>query len=164
MQIQEDVQIQDGRHDFDFLIGKWRGHQRRLRARLKGSTEWEEFESSSEMRPILGGLGNIDEVTMYRESGELRGATFRVFDASVRQWYIVWADNVNPFSPVPMIGSFKDGRGEFYAQEPFEGKAIFVRFIWTVNTHDSCRWEQAFSEDGGKTWETNWTMDFTRLE
>jgi hypothetical protein len=156
-------QVQDGRADFDFLIGRWHIHHRRLRERLKGSTSWEEFDSVSVARKILGGLGNIDETSMERASGILLGMTLRFFDPKSQQWSIYWADSANGFQLPPMIGGFKEGRGEFYAQEPFEGKHVFSRFIWSAITPTSCRWEQAFSADGGKTWETNWTMEFTRI-
>ena len=156
--------VKDGRLDFDFLIGDWEGHQRRLRERLKGSTDWEEFESDLSVRSILGGLGNFDEITFHRESGTMIGVTLRLFDIESQQWRIYWAaDRSGGVLDVPMVGGFKDGRGEFYAQELFEGKAIFSRFIWTVLTEETCRWEQAFSPDAGKTWETNWTADFKRV-
>jgi hypothetical protein len=154
---------QDGRQDFDFFIGSWKGHQRRLRERLKGSQSWEEFESTSVAQKVLGGLGNIDEVTMERESGVFRGFTLRLFSPATRQWSIYWADSTSATLGAPMVGEFKNGRGEFYDCEPFEGKRIFSRFIWTHDSPDSCHWEQAFSADSGATWETNWTMDFTRI-
>ncbi len=153
----------DGRTDFDFLIGKWDSRQRRLRERLKGSNSWEEFPARLEVRKILGGMGNFDELIMERESGVTRGATLRLYDVKSGQWSIYWADGINGALQVPEVGSFRDGRGEFFAQEPFEGRMIFSRFIWTHPAETSCRWEQAFSEDGGKTWETNWTADFTRI-
>lgn len=156
--------IHDGRRDFDFFMGKWKVHNRRLRERLKGCTDWEEFEATCAARPILGGLGNFDETTMQRDTGILRGATLRLFNPATQEWSIYWSSSASPKLDIPMVGSFKDGRGEFYAHEPFEGKMIFSRFIWTVFSHESCRWEQAFSPDGGKTWETNWYMDNTRLE
>jgi hypothetical protein len=153
---------QDGRHDFDFLVGSWESRQRRLRERLKGSKDWEEFKATLVNRQILGGMGNIEDVTMYRASGTALGFALRLFDLKSCQWSIYWADGMNGIMGVPEIGSFKDGRGEFYAQEPFEGRSIFSRFIWSVITESSCQWEQAFSEDGGKTWETNWINIFTR--
>jgi hypothetical protein len=154
----------DGRADFDFLIGTWQGHNRRLKERLKGCTEWEEFGSTLTCRKILGGAGNLDEATMNRASGTSYGQTLRLYDPASRQWRIYWASHLTGALDVPMIGGFRDGRGEFYDQELFEGRAIFVRFLWTVQSADRCRWEQAFSEDGGRTWETNWTMDWTRTE
>jgi hypothetical protein len=153
---------QDGRTDFDFLIGRWQVHHRRLRERLKGSTSWEEFEGTTVARKILGGLGNIDENIMDRASGRLEGFTLRLYNPVSQQWSIYWAANVTGILETPMVGGFEAGRGEFYSQEIFEGRSIFNRFIWSVFNENACRWEQAFSADGGKTWETNWIMDFTR--
>jgi len=156
-------QEQDGQEDFDFLIGTWKVRHQRLRERLKGSTSWEEFAGTSVARKVLDGLGNMDEGTMERESGFMRGMTVRLFDPNTRQWSLYWADSVNPWNwHLPQIGEFKDGRGEFYAHEPFGGKYIFSRYIWSAITAASCRWEQAFSADAGRTWETNWIMDFER--
>jgi hypothetical protein len=153
----------DGRRDFDFLIGTWKIQHRRLKERLKGCTEWEEFEGSGKVRSILGGLGNVDELIMDRASGQVQAVTVRLFNPATREWSIYWAASSNPGRmDVPMIGKFDGPRGEFYSQEVFEGRHIFNRFIWNVDSSDSCRWEQAFSADGGKTWETNWTMKFTR--
>jgi hypothetical protein len=156
------TEIQDGRSDFDFLIGTWNSRQRRLRERLKGSTSWEEFPAKLVVRKILGGLGNIDELTLQRTTGPTQGFTVRLYDVKARQWSIYWADGSNASLQLPEIGSFKDGRGEFCAHEPFEGRYIFSRYVWCDITERTCRWEQAFSEDAGKTWETNWTADFTR--
>jgi hypothetical protein len=153
---------QDGRNDFDFLVGSWNVHNRRLRERLKGSDSWEEFPGTLVNRKILGGMGNIEDVTMERASGLAHGFALRLFDLKSRQWSIYWADGISGIMGVPEIGSFKDGRGEFYAQELFEGRSILSRFIWSEISETSLRWEQAFSEDGGKTWETNWINTFAR--
>lgn len=158
-------QIQDGRNDFDFFIGQWKGYNHRLRERLKGSTEWEEFTGHSVASKILGGLGHMDEVTFERESGVSVGLTVRLFNPTTHEWSIYWAASSYPTGvlEVPMIGKFKDGVGKFYALDTHEGRHIFSRFIWTVKSPDSCRWEQAFSEDAGSTWETNWYADFERI-
>lgn len=153
----------DGLVDFDFLMGSWKTHNRRLRERLAGSTSWEEFEGRVTARKILGGLGNCDEVVMQRESGTMEGMTLRFYDAKSGEWNLHWADSVRGMTFPPQVGKFQNGRGEFYAFETHADKHIFSRFIWSDITENSCRWEQAFSEDGGKTWETNWTMAFTRL-
>jgi hypothetical protein len=153
---------QDGRNDFDFFIGNWKVHNRKLKARLKGSDSWEEFEATASARKILDGLGNMDEIRMNRESGIVTGATVRLYDPKTDQWSLYWADSVNGILQIPVIGEFKNGRGEFYNQEPFEGRSIFTRYIWSDITENYCRWEQAFSPDGGKTWETNWIMEFSR--
>lgn len=152
----------DGRNDFDFLIGTWKTHNRRLKARLKGSDDWEEFEGKFIVRKLLGGLGNLDEVVLNRAAGRTEAVTLRLFNPQSRQWSIYWADSVTALLQPPLIGAFKNGRGEFYDQEMFEGRAIFCRFIWSAITPTSCRWEQAYSADGGVTWETNWVMEFTR--
>jgi hypothetical protein len=154
----------DGRRDFDFFIGAWKVHHRMLRERLKASTDWEEFGGTTTARRLLDGLGNIDEITLDRESGLTRGMTVRLFDPKTRQWSLYWASSVSGWNwHLPQIGVFTDRRGEFYAHEPFEGKYVFSRFIWSGITPTSCRWEQAFSADGGRTWETNWIMDFERI-
>ncbi len=159
----EQVEVRDGRNDFDFLIGKWDSVQRRLRERLKGSTSWEEFHATLEVRKVLGGTANFDELVMEREGGVMRGATLRLYDLQAHQWSIYWADGVHGGLGVPEVGAFKDGRGEFYAYEPFEGRMVFSRFLWLPIDTEHCRWEQAFSEDACQTWETNWTADFTRI-
>lgn len=154
----------DGRDDFEFVFGSWKVHHRRLRERLKGSTEWEEFEGTSVAHPILGGIGTFDENVMYRESGVLEGVSLRLYDPKSHEWRIWWASSLGGTLELPMIGGFdrKNGRGEFYAHEPNNGVYVYSRFIWSEITEKSCRWEQALSPDGGKTWETNWIMHLTR--
>jgi hypothetical protein len=153
----------DGRAAFDFLIGSWTVRNRRLAERLKGCEDWEEFESTCRARAILGGLGNMDEFTMEPASGRVLAITLRLFNPLTGEWSIYWAASTgNGRLDVPMVGRFEGARGEFFSQEVFEGRHIFNRFIWTVESRDSCRWEQAYSADGGKTWETNWIMEFTR--
>ena len=153
----------DGRTDFDFLIGSWAVRNRRLKERLKGCVEWEEFESTCRARVILGGLGNLDEFTMEHAAGRVQAVTVRLYNPVADEWSIYWAASTgNGRLDVPMVGRFEGPRGEFLSQEEFEGRHIFNRFIWTVEAPGSCRWEQAYSADGGKTWETNWIMEFTR--
>jgi hypothetical protein len=155
--------VHDGRSDFDFFIGRWQTHSRRLRERLKGSNEWDEFEGEAVIRKVLGGMGNIDEVTLHRPTGRLEGLTLRLYNPESRQWSMYWSSNIDGILQPPVVGGFENGRGEFYSQELFEGRSIFVRFVCSDITHTSCRWEQAFSSDGGKTWETNWIAEMTRL-
>ena len=153
----------DGRRDFDFIMGRWKVHSRSLRERLKGSNDWQEFEGTSVARKILGGIGNIDEITFDRETGPVEGMALRLFDPKTQEWSIYWSSSTTGLLDTPMIGKFENGRGEFYAQERHENKHVYSRFIWSESTENSCRWEQALSPDGGKTWETNWIMEFTRL-
>jgi len=154
---------ESGAGDFDFLIGSWQVYHRRLRERLKGCQEWEEFEGMSKARKLPGGLGNIDENFMECEMGRIEAITLRLYNPRSQQWSLYWASSANGTLEQPMVGAFKDGCGEFYDQEVFEGRSILSRFIWSDITENSCHWEQAFSTDGGRNWETNWTMEFTRL-
>ena len=124
--------------------------------------QWDEFRGVSEVHTILGGLGNFDEVTLDMPDGPVQGVTLRLFDPQTRLWSIYWSSSTRSVLDTPMVGCFEHGRGEFYDREIFEGRSIFSRFIWTSSGADACRWEQAFSADGGRTWETNWTADFTR--
>jgi hypothetical protein len=155
---------QTGQTDFDFLMGSWKVHNRKLRERLKGSTAWDEFDGTVVARPAWGGKANVDEYEADSPAGHIEGLTVRLFNPKSRQWSIYWASSTNGTLDVPMVGEFKDGRGEFYDQEQFEGRSIYVRFIWSDITPASCRWEQAFSADGGKSWEVNWIMEFTRMQ
>jgi hypothetical protein len=156
--------LQDGREDFDFEIGQWTVRSRRLKKSLVGSTDWEEFEGIAVSRKILGGLGLIDEITNMRPSGPVQGMTVRLFDPQSRQWSIYFAESIHGVLTGPQIGKFTRGRGVFYAHEPIEGTHIFTRFLWFDITATSYRWEQAFSADGGSTWETNWIQDHLRQQ
>jgi hypothetical protein len=158
-----DTKLQDGRAGFDFLIGSWNIRHRRLREVFKGCTTWDEFEGHAVDRYILGGAGSISEVTLDLAAGPIEGMTIRLFDPKARQWSVYWVSSSNGILTTPMIGGFKDGLGKFYAHEVIEGKHVFSRFLWSEITPNSCHWEQAFSEDGGTTWETNWEMDLTRV-
>jgi hypothetical protein len=153
-------------HDFDFLAGSWKVRHRRLKERLTGCTEWEECGGTSTLRPIMGGCGNVDDNVIELPSGTYRAASVRAYDAASGQWAIWWIDGRTPHNPLDpgMRGRFEDGVGTFFADETFEGRPIRVRFLWTDITPASARWQQAFSEDGGASWETNWVMDFERQE
>jgi hypothetical protein len=152
-----------GAGDFDFLLGDWSVLHRRLKRRLVGETEWIEFTGPASVRKILNGLGNIDEFRIDLPEGTYTGATLRLFHPVTRAWTIYWMDSRNPKLDPPMAGRFEDGRGLFFGDDSFDGKPIRVRFIWLPMTETTCRWEQAFSVDGGATWETNWTMSLTRV-
>ena len=153
----------DGRNDFDFLIGTWKVHHRRLVERLKGSTKWEESEGDTIDRKIMNGVSNMDENIIHRKTGPVHAISLRVFNPTSKEWSIYWSTDLSGTLDVPMIGGFKDGIGEFYSQEVFEGRHIFCRFIWSKITANSAQWEQAFSIDGGRTWETNWVNTFERV-
>ena len=153
----------DPSHDFDFLHGKWHARNRRLVKRLAGSSDWTEFDSTIDCRPLPGRLGNED---VYRTEywPDFVGLSLRIFNPKTRQWSISWVDNHNAPGVLqpPQVGAFSNDVGIFDATDSFEAKPIVVRFIWKKLDKDHARWEQAFSPDNGKTWETNWTMDLTR--
>lgn len=152
----------DGRNDFDFLAGRWHVVHRRLRERLAGCTAWEEFAGTCEARGIIGGLGNVDDNVLELPGGPYRAATLRVFSPAPKLWSIWWIDGRDPVLGPPVHGGFKDGVGAFHGDDVLDGRPIRVRFLWSAVTARSARWEQAFSPDGGTTWEENWVMAFER--
>jgi hypothetical protein len=154
----------DGARDFDFYFGRWRVHNERLRERLVGSTDWQRFDAIQECRPILGGLGNIDEfVTDEFGPGVFLGMTLRLFDRATQRWSIWWASNRKRGLDAPVIGAFADGVGRFEGDDTHDGVPVRTRFVWSGIQANRALWEQALSSDGGKTWETNWRMHMTRL-
>jgi len=152
-------------HDFDFYMGRWLVHHRRLKERLVGSDEWETFEGTSTAWPLLNGAGNVDDNVLELPAGTYRAISLRSFDPWSETWSIWWLDARNPgqLDP-PVVGRFKDGVGTFIGDDTFDGQPILVRFLWTDITDATCRWEQAFSVDGGATWEVNWVMESERIE
>ena len=154
-----------GVHDFDLRVGRWQAHHRRLKERLAGSHEWVEFDGTQTFWQLMDGLANTDDNVFQIPGGEYRGVTLRAYDPGTGQWAIWWLDGRNPFGSLepPVRGRFENGVGAFYADDTLRGKPIRVRFIWSHITPTSAHWEQAFSPDGGKTWETNWITDFRRI-
>ena len=153
----------DAPDDFDFFMGDWRVHHRRLKDWLTGCREWVEFEGTTMVQKTLGGFGNMDDNILDLPGGAYRALTVRMFYPKAANWSIWWFDARHPghLDP-PVVGTFQDGVGTFYADDTFKGKPIRMRFIWSRTNTASPHWEQAFSPDGGKSWETNWTMDFSR--
>jgi hypothetical protein len=154
-----------GLHDFDFLAGEWRTHHRRLKERLVSSHEWVEFDGTLSTRLLMGGWANSGDNFFDVPGGAYRGVSLRSYDSKTGQWAIWWLDGRDPFGALdpPLKGRFTNGGANFYADDTFKGKAIRVRYIWSRITPSSAHWEQAYSVDGGKTWETNWITDFTRV-
>jgi len=153
-----------GLHDFDFLVGEWRVHHLRLKERLVDSHEWVEFDGTCAMRPLMDGWANVDDNVVNLPAGAYRAVGLRAYDAKSGQWAIWWLDGRNPFGELdpPVKGRFEQGVGSFYADDTLRGKPVRVRFTWSQITPVSAHWEQAFSPDGGKTWEVNWRMEFRR--
>ncbi|MGA9790358.1 MAG: hypothetical protein WBQ43_06670 [Terriglobales bacterium] len=158
------VTERDGQHDFDFNIGPWKTHISRLVHPLTGSTTWIEYEGISIVRRVWNGRANLLELEADGPAGHIEGLGLRLYNPQSHQWSLNWASSIDGTMQQPMIGEFKNGRSEFYDQELFSGRAIYVRNGFVEITPDSCRFEQAFSDDGGKTWETNWVMTFTLVK
>lgn len=156
----------DGQGDFDFLIGDWKAHLKRLVKPLTGSTTWIEYDGTSRIRKIWDSCANTEEFEVHNvEQGlHIKGQTLRLYNPESHQWSIYLVNAAKGTLDIPpMVGQFIDrGRGEFYDQEVFNGRAVYVRYIWLALTPDSARMEQSFSADGGKTWEVNWICELTR--
>ncbi|WP_433222930.1 hypothetical protein ACQP00_24800 [Dactylosporangium sp. CS-047395] len=147
-------------NDFDFLFGTWNVVNRRLRTLFAGADDWYEFPGQATCRPILGNGGNLDEIEFPTLGSS--GLTLRLFDVERKTWSIYWASSRTGTLFPPVVGTFADGRGDFYGDDVHEGRPIRAHFIWSHITADSARWEQEFSADGGATWEYNWSMQLTR--
>jgi hypothetical protein len=160
----EAKQLRDGQHDFDWQLGTWKIHMSRLQHPLTGSTTWTELDGIVAVRKVWDGRSNLAEIVADGPSGHLEFLSMRLYDPASRQWSLNFASSNGGTLGVPMIGDFKNGRGEFYDQETFNGRTILVRFVFETLTADSTRDEQAFSADGGKTWEVNWINRQTRVK
>jgi hypothetical protein len=160
------VAVQDHAHDFDFLVGKWKVHHRQLTQRLANGHEWIEFDGTSELWMTMGGMGNVDDNYLGKPGGAYRAMSVRAFDPQKQVWSIWWLDARHPHTiEPPVVGnfSFVNGIGTFEGDDTFNGKPIRVRYTWSNISKTTATWEQAFSPDGGKTWEMNWHMDFTKV-
>jgi len=155
-----------GARDFDFEVGTWRVHHRTLKRLPDGGQEWTEFEGTSSNHQIMDGLANVEDNVFHTASGVRRGVALRSFDPRTGQWAIWWLDERYPLGPgePPVIGRFENGTGTFYSDDVVDGAKIRTRFIWGDITATSARWEQATSRDSGRTWETNWVMQFERVQ
>ncbi|GLQ94353.1 hypothetical protein GCM10007901_33050 [Dyella acidisoli] len=152
----------DGQHDFDFNFGTWKTHVSRLVHPLTGSTTWTEYDGMSVVRKVWNGRASIFELEVEGPSGHIEGVGLRLYNPQSHQWNLNWANSSVGMLDGGMIGEFKDGHGDFYGTDTFNGQSILVRNGFSNITPNSSRFEQAFSADGGKTWETNWIMTFTR--
>ena len=151
-----------GAGEFDFLLGSWTVAHRKLRRRLAGSEDWIEFDGTLVVQPILGGLGNIDENVLQDPGGRYLATSLRLFDPRAGSWSIRWIDGRQDGIDVPVVGRFDGRLGSFYADDELEGRPIRIRFTYEDRPPGTAFWTQAFSPDGGRSWEVNWTMLFTR--
>jgi hypothetical protein len=152
----------DGGRDFDWEIGTWETRLSRLLHPLTGSDEWIEYVGTTVVRKVWDGRANLVELSVEGPDGPFEGLSLRLYDPRARQWSLHYANAATGALSPPSIGEFRDGRGEFYSQESFNDRTILVKFVISVITPDSVRFEQSFSDDGGRTWELNWIATDTR--
>jgi hypothetical protein len=155
--------LRDGQHDFDFEIGRWHTHLKRRLHPLTGSNTWVEMDGTTVVRKVWDGRANLVELTADGAGSHFEGLSLRLYNPQSHQWTLNFSNAADGTLATPTVGEFHDGRGEFFDQETLNGRAIFVRFIISPATPDSCHFEQSFSADGGKTWEVNWIADDTRI-
>ena len=148
--------------DFDFEIGAWKARLSRLEKPLSKSSTWIDYEGTSVVRKVWDGRANLGELLVRGAAGQIEGLTLRLYNPQTGQWHISWANARDGMLGQPMTGGFMNGRGEFFGEELFNDRVILVRFVFSDITPDSFRFEQAFSEDWGKSWEVNWKAAFTR--
>jgi hypothetical protein len=162
--LQQTLKQRDGQHDFDFEIGAWKTHLRRLQHPLTGSTTWVEYEGTTVVRKVWSGRANLVELVVDGPAGHLEALSLRLYNPKSHQWSLNFSNSKSGTLSQPAIGEFKNGRGEFFNEDTLNGRAIFVRFVISDITPTSCRFEQSFSDDGGKTWEVNWIAIDTRVK
>ena len=159
------VSSHDGQHDFDFLVGSWKIHLKRRLRPLSGSNEWVEFDGTVVCRKVWSDRAELEEfdVDNPEKKIQIHGLTIRFYNPKSHQWHIYWANaDQGDLSGPPVAGEFRSGRGEFYDQEEYQGRAILVRYVWSAINTDTPHFEQSYSADGGKSWETNWVTDQRR--
>ncbi|GLQ90227.1 SGNH/GDSL hydrolase family protein [Dyella flagellata] len=154
----------DGQHDFNFEFGTWKTHVSLLRHPLTGSKDWAEFDGITVVHKVWNGQANLLELDMHNASSHAHLASFRLYNPATRQWGLYFVNSRVGTIGVPTVGGFTNGRGEFSDKETLDGKPILVRFVITPRSADAIHFEQAFSADNGKTWETNWIADDTRVK
>jgi hypothetical protein len=160
------AQVHDGQHDFDFLVGSWNIHLKRLLHPLTGSNAWIDFDGTVVCRHIWDGRAEVEEfkVDSPKQNIHIDGLAVRLYNPASHQWTIYWANARNGvFDSAPQTGEFRNGRGEFYGQDTFNGRMVYVRFVWTNTTSAAPHFEQSYSVDGGKTWEVNWVTEQRRV-
>ena len=149
-------------HDFDFLVGGWKIRNRKLKEPLSGRDEWDEFDATQNLHPILHGFGNFDIFSTEFDGKPFEGFTLRLFEPQTRLWTIYWADSNAMKLDGGKVGSFDGDIGEFFSREVFAGKNIIVKFHWDKRNLEAPIYSAAFSVDEGQTWEWNWYAYFSR--
>jgi len=154
--------LRDGQHDFDFEIGTWKTHVSRLRHPLSGSQSWAEYDGTTVVSKVWDGRANLVELEVNGPAGHLEALSLRLYNPAAHQWSLNFTNSASGTLGQPTVGEFKGDRGEFYDQEIFDGRSVLVRFVIQKTSADTCHFEQAFSSDGGQSWEVNWIATDTR--
>ena len=150
----------DGQHDFDFIFGRWKVH---LKRKVAGSNRWTESDGYGIYRKVWGGRANLNEFFTENSSGHVEGLTLRTYNPKTHTWSLYWANSRDGILSSAQVGRFIHGQGEFYEQDNSGDKSVLVRYVWSAITATAAHFEQAFSEDGGKSWDVNWISDMVRL-
>ena len=158
-----DKKVFNGQHDFDFEIGTWRTKLQLLKSPLSNSTTWLHYEGTTTVTKVFDGRANLVELSVAGPAGKIEGLSLRLFDPKNDVWILNFANMRDGQLAIPAVGSFKNGRGEFFNEDTYDGKKILVRFVISDITANSCHFEQSFSADNGATWEVNWIVDDTRI-
>lgn len=152
----------DGHRGFDFLLGTWHTHYRILRRRLSHSHDWYDCYGTSVVRPFWNGSANLEDGDLRCPNRYIGGMTVRLYNADTHQWSLWWGTRKLGLVEPAQVGHFERGVGNFYARDTYNGTPVIVRYRWNEPTPNQPRFEQAFSTDGGRSWETNWTTGYTR--
>jgi hypothetical protein len=164
--VAQEAPQRDGQRDFDFLVGSWKIHLKRLVQANNGSKEWVELDGTVVCRQVFGGRAEVEEFNVESSDKKMHieGLATRFYNPNSHQWSIWWANAKDgAMYPPPVVGEFKNGRGEFYDQEVVDGRVVFTRYVWTATTTKSPHFEQSISADGGKSWELTWVTDQTKV-
>jgi hypothetical protein len=153
----------DGQHDFDFIFGRWKLHLKRHVHAADGADTWKDFDGYGLYRKVWDGRANLNEFEADSPSGHIEGLTLRTYNPQTHQWSLYWANSQDGILATPQVGQFHDGQWEFFAQDTVDGKTQLIRYVWTHKGSDSAHFEQAFSADGGRTWDVNWISDMVRV-
>jgi len=164
VKIATDTTTRDGSHDFDFNLGTWKTHIRRLLKPLTGSNTWTDLNGTVVNKKVWNGRAQLEEIEADGPEGHFEGLTLFLYNPDAHQWNMNFSNSSNGTLDTPSVGEFKNGHGEFYDQETYHGRAILVRFVWSDITPDTHHVEQSFSDDGGKTWEPNFIADLVRAK
>jgi hypothetical protein len=152
----------DGQHDFDFNVGTWKTHIKRILDPLAGSSKSIELNGTVTVRKVWDGRAQLEEIEADGPNGHWQGMTLFLYNPQARQWSQSFVNSKSGVLNPPLIGAFKDGRGELFASDTFNDRSILVRAVWSDIKPDSHHFEESYSDDGGKTWAPAFIATLTR--